>query len=232
VVIQDALTRWRFAAREVNLRIVILIAMLLGFPSKREVTSNQEAGSSRAITIRIPLSPGPEPEEISVLTFDPARVSAKELEKWTLFHENARFTTPLIGASLECKPSDIFNLQDEIKKTEELLVEIDGSDHPKELDDVVRFVKDRQLFWVWMARQELEFLTKGRLPALKYKDWDLSACQVAPVKEKICFQVFYDWANCANNEQARRLGPYPTDKWKAFLDALGVQERMETGIPE
>ena len=214
------------------MRIVILIAMLLGFPSKREVTSNQEAGSSRAITIRIPLQPGPAPEEISVLTFDPARVSAEDLEKWTLFHENARFAAPVIGPYLECKQSDIPELRDDIKKLEQLLEEIDRSQHPKEMNDVVRYVKERQSVWLWMARQELEFLTKGTLPSHEYKDWDLSACKVSPGPTKICYRVFYDWHNCVNDEQGRRLGPYPTDKWKAFLDAIGVEERMETGIPE
>lgn len=214
------------------MRTVILIAMLLGFPPNGENTSNQRSASNREVTIRIPLSPGPEPEEISVLTFNPARVSAKDLEKWTLFHENARFTIPVIMSYMECKPSDIPELRRDIKKAEDLLGEIDRSDHPKELDEVVRFVKDRQLFWLWMGRQELEFLTKGTLPARKYKDWDLSACQVTPDKGKICFQVSHDWANCANDEQGRRLGPYPTEKWKAFLNAFGVQERMETGIPD
>ena len=54
---------------EAEVRVVILlVAMLLALPANKEVT------------IRIPLSPGPEPEEISVLTFDPERVSAKDLE--------------------------------------------------------------------------------------------------------------------------------------------------------
>lgn len=210
----------------------MLIAMLLGFPSNREVTSNQEAGSNRETTIRIPLQPGPEPEEISVLTFDPTRVSAKDLEKWTLFHDNARFLTPTILFYPDCKPSDIPKLRDEIKRTEELLNEINRSTYPKALTDVVRYVKDLQSYWLWMGRQELEFLTKGKLPPSKYKDWDLSGCRVVTRETNVCMQFSHDWQNCANNEQVRRLGGYPADKWKDFLDAFGVQERMETGIPE
>ena len=68
-----------------------------------ELRSNREIYDSDSVVSR-----GRMPEEISVLTFDPARVSAKDLEKWTLFHENARFTDARHSAlSLECKQNDI-----------------------------------------------------------------------------------------------------------------------------
>jgi hypothetical protein len=219
-------------AREINLRNVILIVVILTFPPSLEITLNQRSAANREDTIRIPLSPGPEPEEISVLTFNPSRVSAKDLERWTLFHENARFATPLFGPHMECTADDLPELRDEIRKTEELLGEIDRSQHPKELNEVVRYVRERQAVWLWMAEQELEFLMKGKLPEHQYKEWDLSGCRVSSDKAKICFRVFHDWNNCANDEQVRRLGPYPTEKWKAFLDAFGVRERLETGIRE
>jgi hypothetical protein len=207
---------------EAEVRVVILlVAMLLALPANKEVT------------IRIPLSPGPEPEEISVLTFDPERVSAKDLEKWILVHENARLVTPTVGYYPDCKTSDVPKLKEDIKKNEEILNEINRTEYPKGLGEVVQYVKDMQSAWLWVSRQELEYTANGKLPGNEYKDLELSGCRIRTDDEaKMCFRVSYEWHNCANNAAIQRYGNYPKEKWKAFLASVGVRERMESGLPE
>ena len=66
-------------------RILVIVLAVLTLPSTNQVT------------LRIPLQPGPEPEEIAVVTFDADRVSAKEVKRWMLLHENSYFHTPMFG---------------------------------------------------------------------------------------------------------------------------------------
>ena len=185
--------------------------------------------STNQVTLRIPLQPGPEPEEIAVVTFDAGRVSAEELKRWMLLHENSYFHTPMFGYYAECKPSDIPKLEEEIKKTEQMVNELDPSKYPAELTDVVRYLKDLQSFWLWMAQQELAFRKSGKLPQTEYNGLDL-ACQVPASTKTLCDQIVYRWRTCANNAMAKKLGSYPKEKWKAALDALGIQEELGSGM--
>lgn len=184
--------------------------------------------STNQVTLRIPLQPGPEPEEIAVVTFDAGRVSAEELKRWMLLHENSYFHTPMFGYYAECKPSDIPKLEEEIKKTEQMVNELDTSKYPAELTDVVRYLKDLQSFWLWMTQQELAFRKSGKLPQTEYNGVDLG-CQV-PASKDLCDQIVYRWRTCANHAMAKKLGSYPKEKWKAFLDSFGIQEQLRSGL--
>lgn len=189
--------------------------------------------ANKEVTLRIPLQPG-EPEEIAVVTFDPDRVSAEDVKKWMLLHENAHYHTPMFGYYPDCKPSDIPKLEQDIKKTEQMLNDLDANNYPKEAADVVRYVKDLQSFWLWLAQQELAFLKSGKLPPAEYNGIDLGACQVSTSTDgaHACSQIFFRWHNCANDQMAKRLGSYPKEKWKAFLDAFGIQERLESTVDD
>ena len=185
----------------------------------------------REVTLRIPLQPGPEPEEIAVVTFDPDRVSAEELKKWMLLHENSYYHTPAVGFYPECKPSDIPKLEEDVKKSEQIVAELDTNKYPAKLTNVVRYLRDLQSFWLWLAQQQLAFLKSGKLPQTEYNGVDL-ACQVPTTTDKanLCHQIVFRWHNCAIYEMRKRLGSYPKEKWKAFLDSLGIQERIESGL--
>jgi hypothetical protein len=80
--------------------------------------------SNREATFRIPLQPG-EPEEIAVVTFDADRISVQDLKRWMLLHEHALYHTPMFGFYAEPKPSDIPKLKTDIKKTEQVVNELD-----------------------------------------------------------------------------------------------------------
>lgn len=197
------------------LRTVLLIAMFVVSPARKE------------ITLRIPLQPG-QPEEIAVVTFDADRVSAEDVKKWMLLHETSYFHTPAFGYYPDCKPSNVSKLEEDIKKTEQMVSELDQNDYPKELTDVVRYLSDLQSFWLWMARQELAFLKSGKLPQTDYNGIGLGACQVPADNAPTCAQVFHNWHNCVGNELMTKIGRYPKAKWKAFLDRFGIQERLES----
>lgn len=188
------------------------------------------SSGSREVTLRIPLQPGPEPEQIAVVTFDPGRVSAEELKRWMRLHETSYYDTPVVGFYPECKPSDIPKLEEDIKKAEQIVGDLDPNKYPAKLTDVVRYLRDLQSSWLWLAQQHLAFLKSGKLPQTEYNGVDL-ACQVPASTDKhLCDQIVFRWHNCANDEMRKRLGSYPKEKWKAFLDSLGIQERIESGL--
>jgi hypothetical protein len=185
--------------------------------------------SDNEVTLRIPLQPG-EPEEIAVVSFDEDRVSAENVKKWMLLHETSYYHTPAFGVYPECKTTDISKLEDDIHKTEQLVNDLDPKSYPKELTDVVLYLRNLQSFWLWLTQQELAFLKSGKLPPTEYNGLDLVACQVPVDKTHACTQIFFDWHSCANSQMAKRLGSYPKEKWKAFLDAFGIQERLESTV--
>lgn len=186
----------------------------------------------RQVTLRIPLQSGPQPEEIAVVTFDTDRVSAEDLKRWMLLHENASYAMPKIGYYPDCKPSDIPKLEEDVKKTQRVVDNLDPNKYPPELADVVYYLKELQSFWLWLAQQELEFLKSGKLPQTQYNGVDLGACQVSASADNghACYHIFIRWHTCANHELAKRLGSYPKEKWKAFLDSFGIQERIESTL--
>lgn len=188
----------------------------------------------KEVTVRIPLQPGPQPEQIAVVTFDADRVSAEDVKKWMLLHETAYYDTPVFGYYPECKPADIPKLEEDIKKTQQIVGDLDPNKYPPALADVVQYLKDLQSLWLWMAQQELAFLNSGKLPQTEYKGVDLRICEVRNSEDtrRMCHEVFHRWHNCAINSVGKRLGSYPKEKWKAALDALGIKERLESTVEE
>jgi hypothetical protein len=202
------------------LQLILLIAFAVALSSVREVT------------LRIPIQPGPRSEEIAVVTFDADRVSAEDVKKWMLLHENAYYHLPMFSYYPECKPSDLPKLEQDIKKTEQKLKDLDSNNYPPELTDVVRYLRDLQSFRLWQAKQELEFLKSGKLPDSEYSGLDLRICQVPTSgdRSQACHQVFIGWHNCVLNRMMKRLGSYPKERWKTFLDSFGIQERIESEV--
>jgi hypothetical protein len=147
------MTTFRAICKEGVLLIGFLIALFLTSPANNEAT------------LRVPLQPGPKPEEIAVLTYNPSRVSAEDVKKWMLLHESAYYHTPAFGSYPDCKPEDVSKLEEDIQKTEQLVNDLDHNDYPKELADVVRYLKALQSFWLWMEQQELAYLKTGQTAA-------------------------------------------------------------------
>jgi hypothetical protein len=202
-------------------RILLIALVVLAVPSTK-------------VTLSIPLQPGPEPELIAVVTFDTDRVSATDVKRWMLLHESSYYDTSVFGYYPECKPSDVPKLEKDIKKTQQIVDDLDPNKYPPALNDVVRYLKDLQSLWLWQAQQELAFLNSGKLPQTEYNGVDLRMCEVrnSEDKQRMCYEVLHRWHNCATNTVGRRLGSYPKEKWKGALDALGIQEQLRSGMNE
>src|SRR3954454_19096045 len=70
-------------------------------------------------------------------------------------------------------------------------------------------------------------------PDTEYKGTDFAQCQVHVEtlnKSQACHQVVFNWNNCVLHTMEKQLGGYPKDKWTAFLDVYGIQERVEQTI--
>ena len=184
------------------------------------------------ITLRIPLEQGGQPEQIVVATFDEKRVSAADVKRWMLLHENGFYSTPVIGFSSDCKTSDLRKMEDAIQKTQQIVDDLDSNKYPPELSDVVAYLKNTQSFWLWLAEQERAFLKTGQPPGTEYDGTNLGKCEtpIAQNRSQACHQVFLKWHNCVLETMQKQLGSYPKQRWKAFLDAYGIQERLESTI--
>jgi hypothetical protein len=183
------------------------------------------------VTLRIPLEPG-QAEQVVVVTFDENRVSAADVKRWMLLHENGFYSTPVIGYYTDCKTSYIPKLEGDIKKTQQIVDDLNSSEYPPELSDVVAYLKNTQSLWLWQAEQGLAFLRSGQPPGAEYNGMDLGSCQehFAQNRSQACHQVFVKWHTCVINTMQKQLGSYPKHRWKAFLDAYGMQERLESTI--
>ena len=184
---------------------------------------------SGQVTLRIPLQPG-EAEEVVVVTFDESRVSAADVKRWVLLHENGPYATSTRGYYADCKSSNVPKMENDIKQMREIVKKLDSTDYPSELADVVAYLKRIQSFWLWQEEEQLAFLTDGKAPDSEYNDVDLGACKVSDSRRQNCREVLITWPNCVLRLMQKRLGKYPTDKWKAFLDAYGIQERVESSL--
>ena len=183
------------------------------------------------VTLRIPLEPG-QAEQVVVVTFDESRVSAADLKRWMRLHENGFYSTPMIGYYPDCSTSNIPRLEGDIKKTQQMVDDLNSNEYPPELSDVVGYLKNMQSLWLWQAEQELAFLKRGQPPGTEYNGIDLGKCQVSivPNRSQACHQVFLKWHSCVLDTMQRQLGSYPRQPWKAFLDAYGMRERLESTI--
>lgn len=181
------------------------------------------------VTLRIPLQTG-QAEEVAVVTFDESRVSAADVKRWVLLHENGPYATSTRGYYADCNSSNVPKLENDIKQTQETLKKLDSTDYPSELSDVVAYLKTLQSFWLWQEKEELAFLKDGKAPDSEYNDVDLGACKVSDSGRQNCREVLIKWHNCVLHLMQKRLGNYPKDRWKAFLDAYGIQERVESSL--
>ena len=191
--------------------------------------------AAKQVTMRIPLEPGPEPEEVAVVTFDDSRISAADVKHSMLLHENGYYATPAIGAYGECKAEDVARMEHDIHNAGRIIEQLDPQQFPAELSGVVIYLNNLQSFWLWQAQQELVFLKSGTAPDTEFTGVDLDRCQVHPETlpgTQACNQAFYTWHNCADNTVREQLGEYPKHVWKAFLDAYGIQERVESTVDD
>jgi hypothetical protein len=145
------------------------------------------------------------------------------------------YATP-VGVVPNCKDTDMSLLKDAIDKNRRLVGDLDTNKFPVELSEVVMYLKRMQSFWLWQAEQQLAFRQGGDIPE-EYDGIELQACDTvadtarsAEDKAESCRVFTHDWQGCVSRTVQPQLGSYPKQQWKAFLDAYGIRERLESTI--
>lgn len=182
-------------------------------------------------TIQVPIDA---PEEVAIVSFDPAKASARDVRHWMELANNAYYSRP-VGAPTECtKSADLQKLQRAVEDNRKLVDELRTSSYPPALSGIVLYLQRKQSFWLWRMQQELGFANRGDTPELQWDNFDAKhKCggidehlRDSGEKEKACRMVFFEWANCTNKVFLDQLGPYPMADWEAFLRAYDLQVRI------
>jgi hypothetical protein len=115
-------------------------------------------------TIQVPLKSG---DFIAVVTFDESRHPAEDVKHWMELSPQGFYSEPQPPGYLcewEGTSDFIPRYRTSIDETTQLIKELDPSNYPRELSEVVTYLRRLQSFWLWKNEQELEFLSVGRHP--------------------------------------------------------------------
>jgi len=105
--------------------------------------------------------------------------------------------------------------------------------HPKELLEVVRYLKDSLSFSLWIEETRYQFFKTWDVALLKRQSHGIDPirlCDSALKKLELTsnradkYQLVNDWQNCVNRPFQDRLGNYPLRSWQRFLKAYGIEE--------
>jgi hypothetical protein len=204
------------------------------FPSLFIVGCALSAVAQTKTTIQVPLESG---DSIAVVTFDESRHSAEDVKHWVELSEEGSYSEPrvaLYSCDSEGTSEYVARFQVAIDETAKLIKELDPSDYPQELSEVVTYLHHLQSFWLWLDEQELEFLSVGSAPATKWEDietgprcnWTVNKLRRAKSPRQKCKAVLFDWHSCLNKAVQDQLGPYPKKSWESFIRSDGMQVQM------
>ena len=204
------------------------------FPSLFIVGCALSAIAQTKTTIQVPLESG---ESIAIVTFDESRHSAGDVRHWMELSEEGTYSTPRVamhscdsGVTSEYVPQ----YRTAIDETSKLIKELDPSDYPQELSELVTHLHRLQSFWLWLDDQELQFLSVGSPPETKWEDietgprcnWTVNKLRRAKSPLLKCKAVLFDWHSCVNKAVQDQLGPYPKKSWDSFIRLDGLQVKM------
>ena len=89
-----------------------------------------------------------------------------------------------------------------IDETAQVIKDLDPSNYPHELSEVVTYLHRLQSFWLWKDEQELEFLSVGSPPAMEWEgvqtrdrcNWTIDKLRRAKSPLQKCKAVLFDRA--------------------------------------
>jgi len=133
-------------------------------------------------------------------------------------------------------PNFWLNAEVNLRKIRERILDLDESNYPEQLSEIVKYLKEIQQFWLWKEQSRLKF----------YQTWDVADLevpygQIDPKRD--CSSVVnaieatqdrrekyqlsqHDWVNCVWNIEHQKIGDYPTELWKEFLAQYRIQEKV------
>jgi hypothetical protein len=150
------------------------------------------------------------------------------------------------AAYTSCQASDIsspnflHNAEVNLGKARRGLAWLQHLDHPKELQPVIDYLLHGLEVSVWMDEIQFRYYTTWDERVLKEAHEGIDSFRLCPdvfkklettsSKEEKYRIVRFDWASCMVGAASRRLGSYPTESWKSFLQTYGIKEHyMEKG---
>lgn len=185
-------------------------------------------------TIQVPLASG---ESIAVVTFNESRHSAEDVRLWMELSPEGSYSSPRVATQpcrSEVTSEYISQYRTAIDETTQLIKDLDSSNYPPGLSEVVIYLHRLQSFWLWKNEQELEFLSVASPPAIEWEGiqarnrckWSIVKLHRVRSPMQKCKAVLFDWANCMNKAAQDELGKYPKESWDAFLRSEGLQVQM------
>jgi len=154
-----------------------------------------------------------------------------------LLHERSSYASPSIRFAFDCKSqpdsSGLRQLRKDIDASQQIIDDLDPGKYPQELSAVVTYLREQQSFWVWQAKEELNFLQSGEVPALVFNNLDMNQkcgrvidrMRNARSAEQACNLTIFEWQNCTLGAR-EKLGKYPKAQWDSFLKSRGIHERL------
>jgi len=181
------------------------------------------------------------------VTFDPARVSAAEVNRWIQLTPHSGPYTLLVtiescvddhsryewcGESRHSRDIHIAELRQ--KGIRERINDLDPRHYPPELRDVVLYLRHVQSFYLWTENRWLKFLKTDDVSVFESAFDDLNPklecgaildqIRTAKAPEDASRLARFDLDACMSKADRARIAPYPEQAWQAFLDAYGIHE--------
>ncbi|MDQ2839529.1 MAG: hypothetical protein M3Y72_00490 [Acidobacteriota bacterium] len=192
------------------------------------------------------------------ITFDPERISATELNRWiklspVLSSANGYLIPNSLvacniqdpryqGCGVEQKVVNFHNAELNVQTTRDIIEDLEHSRYPGELRPVVSYLLEIQRYALWRDLNELSFARSGSISALQssYETIEPGTSCADPInkvaaaesKEEAWRFASFDWQNCTWKLELEKIGPYPQNAWKAFLQQNGVTEQMFVDDPD
>jgi hypothetical protein len=138
-------------------------------------------------------------------------------------------------------PNFLHNAEINLEKARRGLAWLHHLDHPKELQAVIDYLLRGLEASVWIEEVQFRYYTTWDERVLEEPHEGIDSVRLCPdafkklvetasSKEQKYQIVRFDWASCMVGVASRRLGNYPTESWKAFLQTYGIKEHyMEKG---
>jgi len=203
--------------------------------------------TAKPTTIRIPLA-----GDVDEVTFDAARVSPVEVQRWFKLSPNVGpYSHYLVPENIElCDIDDPryqgcgreqavindHNARLNLAKIRQRIRDLKPDRYPPELAAVVEYLKQVQSFTLWEETRRLLFSKHFDVSVLttKYKGVDpkvecgavLQKIGEAPDRATESALAYRDWHYCMWKAEDKRIGPYPDHAWQSFLSAYGIREHL------
>ena len=170
------------------------------------------------------------------LSFDSRTISEDQVQQLALIspHLSWFFVSPIWeDAAGPLEGPDLREAEVTLRDLAETLEDIAHLDVPAELEAARAYVRREGAFYVCLRRAQLAYYG-GDDHALAVECdeidaptscWDLVVeAPLLRTVDKRHELAAYAWRNCMSDRFQERLGHYPLDNWRAFLERFGVEE--------